>query len=754
MGLETTASATPVQEASSDPTARLAIDRYVRSLRARMLTRVGLMALLSAVGVQVLGIAAWLVAGAPAVGPEQSHFRVVGLAAASVLGLGIVGILIVGLRSGTRGVVRRVGRHDPSLGDDLQSVYELAARRAESSMVEAFGRLHEARVAGQLGALAKEKLVSFQVVMRTTRALAVVAGLTCLAVFLVPNAPVRLLNALGQGTGPDQLPVLLGDAGVAVSVRVHPPKYTGRAPYSVTPGGAGITVPEGARLTVLAKARVEVDAARALTPEGRVVAGEMMGTKHFRVALVARHTGRLVFAFRTPAGVWHLGSTGPLITLKQDAAPTLSIRPDDPVIALEKPGKLPLDFQARDDYGVVEVKLIWHTQAGDRGERVLGRGPRFGPQRSMRLAGRFVWDLSRLGLSPGQRVRFNLEAMDNRALGEAGKETQVSRTPEQTISITGSRSAEENTVASLRRLLRKAVASLADRLEDTPEGTCPARTGRLRVHRLADGALVAAVGAVVSRARKRKGLPTLLRKSLLGPLSAKQRALAAALEVNRGLLAKKGSDPCHRLRALAPGRRRVVATLEELVLLIDDLVGRSTLEQMNDLGRRIASLQRQIERLAEQLRKRPGSAALRKQLAKRLAQIERAFRQLAHLRSSLADEVIDQHINDYAARRRQTSRLLGRLSKQATRGTPSAADLNELKRRVEQLGKALKSGLDSFRAAHPLKGEASLNKRGRAIQDLADAQGRLNRKMGRDSAKALARKQAALAKRARELGGS
>ena len=67
---------------------RQTIDRYVRSLRARLIARIGLAALLLAAAVPVVGVAAWLAVGAPALGPDQSHLRAVGLAAGLVLCVG------------------------------------------------------------------------------------------------------------------------------------------------------------------------------------------------------------------------------------------------------------------------------------------------------------------------------------------------------------------------------------------------------------------------------------------------------------------------------------------------------------------------------------------------------------------------------------------------------------------------------------------------------------------------------------------
>ncbi len=200
----------------------------------------------------------------------------------------------------------------------------------------------------------------------------------------------------------------------------------------------------------------------------------------------------------------------------------------------------------------------------------------------------------------------------------------------------------------------------------------------------------------------------------------------------------------------------MVTGLESLVLALDRLIGRATLEQMQRLGKKIAQLQQEIEKLGAAMKKNP-SAELRRRLAKRMSRLRRLFDRLGRLWATLQDDALDQHVNRYAMDRKRTRKLLDRLARKTGQGQPAQADLDQLRQRVKRLKKALNRGLDSFRKFYPLPGEKGLRRDIQAIRKLADAQARVNReRAGRRSGNngSSQREQERLSQEAARLGKS
>jgi len=748
------------------------MDRYVRAIRRRLAARWLVAGLLAAAFAALGLVLAWL---AGAVGSGDRAFplgRLVARVSGVVLGVGIVvGLVRLALRS-SRGVIRRLRRLDVVLAEDLRSGLELRALGSGSRLERAFVDCHGESVAERLLRVPPRDLVSFARLRQSAWLLVLGSVLTGLAVATLPRAAPRLLAVLGAEGGPDRLPRVVPGPGVRnVRLVIHPPRYTGLSLEVVEPDKAPVSVPTGSMVTVVAKTPEPVVWARALIPGGRLVAATLLGERIFRVELVARRPGTVIFSYRTVRGVLHVGETGPRLVLRPDLPPDLSAQPADEQIDLPRPRVLPLRYEITDDYGLLEARLVWKTDLGDTGALLLGQGPRFGAKRKRRIAGVLQWDLTRLGLRSGQTVRFHLEARDNRTGGTTGTAahgaagggdrpgSQQRRTRTQIVTITGPRRAELRIIARLRALLERSVRRLADRLDPDQTRPCGQRIAAQNRARGPEVRLVKDVTGLIAEVRKKSPVPALLRVAVTGPLAMALGGLRVALAADRraaaGKAARKaagGAATCSKDHPLQISHRRVVAGLEALVLSLDRLIGRATLEQMQRLGERITRLQQEIDKLEAALKKNP-SAQVRRRIARRVVQLRRLFERLGHLWSTLQDDELDQHVNRYALDRRRTGKLLDRLAKGASQGRVSGADLDQLRRRVNRLKEALDQGLDRFRRFHPLPGERGLRRDTLAIRRLADAQEKLNRQRGRNQGGAR-RDQRRLSDAAARLGRS
>jgi hypothetical protein len=726
--------ATPVVSLSG---AEVVMDRYVRTIRRRLAARIALTgAAVSAFAALAL-VVAWLAGAVGSVGGSAPLGLLMAKVTGSLLAVGVaVGLFRLWLRS-PRGVIRRLRRVDAALAEDLWSGLELREHPTASGPERAFVSCHGESVAQRLGRVSPREVVSFKWLGQASWVLCLGWVFAGLAVVTLPGTAPRLLAALGGHGGPDRLPQVERGSGVSnVRLVIHPPRYTGLPLEVVVPDKAPVSVVTGSRVTVVAKAPEPVVWARALVPGGKMIAATPLGERIFRVELVVRGSGSVVFVYRTARGVLHVGETGPRLTLRPDLPPDPSTQPNQEKIDLPRPTVWPLRYEITDDYGLLEARLVWKTDLGDEGAIVLDRGPRFGAKRKRRMVGVLKWDLTRLGLRRDQSVRFHLEARDNRsgalAGGDRSQGSQTRRTREQTLTISGPRPAQLRVLFRLRKLLERSTGRLADRLENPRTLPCDKRLAAWKRARGTEPKLAADLARLIGQVRNQSGVRALLKGAVTGPLSRALAGLRVALAADRVAaagLSKGRLEACAGVRTLEINHPRVVKGFEALVLDLDQLIGRATLEQMQRLGQRIARLQKEIDSLQAALKKSP-SAELRRRIARRMGRLRRLFDRLGELWATLQDDALDQHVNRYALDRKRTRKLLDRLASKTGRREPAQADLDQLRQRVKRLKKALDRGLDSFRKYYPLPGERGVQRDVQDIRRLAEAQAKVNRQRG------------------------
>ncbi len=173
---------------------------------------------------------------------------------------------------------------------------------------------------------------------------------------------------------------------------------------------------------------------------------------------------------RAPAALWLrlqavqggdtiTGRAGPYrIELSADAPPEIALVEPDSDQALGRALKLPVLFRARDDYGLVRVRLCYAV-FGD-GLKSQGRKDITSWWRAASGLGGGVWDLGGLELYPGNVVEMHLEATDNDALDPhtARSQTVRLRLPSMEEVVTQLESNERNAATSVRSAEERAQA--------------------------------------------------------------------------------------------------------------------------------------------------------------------------------------------------------------------------------------------------------------------------------------------------------
>ena len=623
-----------------------AIRGFVAAVRRRLLLRSGLAALgwgaaALAVGLMIMGLVA------ASVGPAGfwPTFTVVTIAilAAATLVFGVVRPANE-LRS-NHAAARRAGVLAPALASDLLSAVELEdvdltrfpsdglaganpalphAMRGLASprLVQAFRE----QVAATLAPVAPRTLVSLQPARRAgVAAAAALVGLGVAAALspLVARGLRTLVHrpSLFEGAAVSTV-ALVGD----VRISYQYPPYTGLPARTVEGSTGDVSAVKGTRV------RIET---RPLRPASKalLLLGESGERGEVSATLAdGKLTAELTIDEDVSYRFWLEPSFGRAVRedrshhliAEPDAAPRVEIAGPADRLELATPRPIEIGYTASDDFGLGAIELV--IRVGDRPEQ---RVPLRDGAGSRGVSGRTLWDPATAALGGAARVAYRVEARDRDAV--SGAKTGSSRTLY--LVIQNPHENLDDRLQRQRELYEKLLTDLGDRLERLPPGAAsgsdaPAPTERLAafvvVHE-AEESHLALLGQIIDEDRRNSSLGKTLRTALSAMADRLERLLRDEAQVLGALKGRASAAGVARLDALAP---KHIAELETDVLLLDDLIGRQSLEDLASLGKELTDAHQRLQNLLERYKKTKDEA-LRRQLEREARELRARIGELA-----------------------------------------------------------------------------------------------------------------------------
>src|SRR5262249_5986838 len=144
------------------------------------------------------------------------------------------------------------------------------------------------------------------------------------------------------------------------------------------------------------------------------------------------------------------------IDVDPDHAPKVEMFAPAEDLEVDGPKIVELGFTAEDDYGLSEIALVWQSGSGPEQRKVIRTG--IGTRSAQ---GRLDWDLAEVGLRPGMRVGYHMEARDTDTI--SGPNVGSSRTFY--LRLSSAREKHEARIDKQAELLEQLLKPLADRLE-------------------------------------------------------------------------------------------------------------------------------------------------------------------------------------------------------------------------------------------------------------------------------------------------
>lgn len=241
-----------------------------------------------------------------------------------------------------------------------------------------------------------------------------------------------------------------------IKLTLFPPNYTG-LPAQTFPGGDADGI-KGSTLHLEAATNKEIIKAKIVLDGNREVPLKVSERKLTgNLVLFESHKYEVQvedgYGFRN-APISHE------IRVRPDGFPTVELL--SPTEDLEVNGDeiLPLEFSARDDFGIQGIGLIARTGGREEKISILRDG-----NKKLIPRERFSWDLGKLGIQQGDEVVYQLEALDNDTI--SGPKRGASAALK--LRLRNLKGEHQQVAEILRDLSREMVDLLADHLEGTPQ---------------------------------------------------------------------------------------------------------------------------------------------------------------------------------------------------------------------------------------------------------------------------------------------
>jgi len=403
------------------------------------------------------------------------------LAALAALGLGVEGlaasavagsVLVLGIAASSAVVVPRTWRRgartgrladrvDASLGSDavrtsLELVEEMDRGRLEDPWSRARLEGHLVTTAAAASSLVPAALTPWSRGARLS-AVGPLALALCLALTHVPLVQ-QWLQRWSPLEGTSAVAVLGAPAADDVLrdilVELTPPPYTGEPPRSLPGGSGSFAALPGTQVRVEATAPVPLDSTGFRVGDGPWQAGEVHGDRLSLEFALGREADYTVQG--QPAGGGEAIVSGPhRILAREDAHPHARlVEPPQGAILLDAGDRLPLDLEARDDFGLSRVERVIRRAGAEESRSVVRHlDP---PGRTAQL--RLEWGPG--SETPGGDVELIYEVFDTDTVSGP----KATATAPLRVRIMTEADRHALAVASLSELLDRTLAALGESL--------------------------------------------------------------------------------------------------------------------------------------------------------------------------------------------------------------------------------------------------------------------------------------------------
>jgi hypothetical protein len=428
---------------------------------------------------------------------------------------------------------------------------------------------------------------------------------------------LRYRAVAGAFSSPVYLAMAVDPPEIAdIQITLFPPAYAGQG--SLTSSGGNIEGLKGSTLRLDAMSTKDIARGEIVLDDGKRVPLKIEG-RRLQANIVLFQSQRYRIMVEDALGF----QNSPIaydLRAKPDGFPTIDLLGPTEDMEVNGDEILPLEYSARDDFGIAEINLV--VRVGEREEKIRLEKD---DARRLILRGQFKWDLGRLGLREAEEALFHLQVLDNDTI--SGPKLGTSKSLR--LRLKNLKAEHRQVAQMIEDLNRRMVDALGDHLEAPLAGDKIAPTGsdsepklektladalkrieevmqRTEKDRMSDFATWSDLDALKRNLEFTKD--ELLQRQQQAPTAEDQ--LRARDEISSELerMSLLSEDIGKRLKAqemasaaqdLARGQERLMEALDKLQSGDKNLDG--IMKQLSELAKTLASLQQALGQMAQQM---------------------------------------------------------------------------------------------------------------------------------------------------------
>ena len=524
---------------------------------------------------------------------------------------------------------------------------------------------------------------------------------------LLPAAMLLAVTTLGWATAATLTPELLLQGGARLfstaavvpteaaseplvgdlSLRYRYPAHMGRQDKLVESSTGHVTAPKGTMVTLsttplVPSRRVTLVLAHDSNPPRRIQLKPRKASAAMHGTFEVTGPGTYQVELETLAGRGVRDPVQRRVLIEPDAFPRVTLYGPRTGLEVTPRHRVEVGYVAEDDHGLSGIWLVHQLgQEPPRRKRLWAPG---GKRRLRNAVGKWEWDLARLTLPPGARISYWVEAEDNDRVSGPKK----GRSATLLLKVYSPEEKHAESLKLQQQAMEQALRLLAARLllfEKEPVLSPALRLEKNRTIHQAGARLVDALAELRAKMRKDPLGPAATRRTI----SQIHQRLARLLRTEQGLLRavepprQRSQVRATHLVPLEEHNRKLVTQLEHDVLLLADLLDEQHVSGMADLVQRIKAARKALAAALKRYRKTP-TEALRREVMRRIREIERLLAKLRARAARLQSRLPDEYLNaealggvDLEARVRQIKELVRK------------GDLGQVDRAIAALDKAL-----------------------------------------------------------------
>jgi soluble cytochrome b562 len=412
-----------------------------------------------------------------------------------------------------------------------------------------------------------------------------------------------------------------------IQFMLYPPAYAGLA--SVSSPGGNIEGLKGSTLRLDAMATKEIAKGELILDDGKKVPLKIEGRKlQANLVLFQSQQYRIVvedaFGFQNSPIAYELRA-------KPDGFPTVDLLAPTDDLEVNGDEVLPLEYSARDDFGIGEINLV--AKISEREEKIRLEKD---DVRRLILRGQFKWDLGKLALREGEEALFHLQVLDNDTI--SGPKLGLSKSVR--LRLKNLKAEHRQVAQMIQDLNNRMVDLLGDHLESPPPGDKNAPMGSDNDQKLEKG--LAEALKRTEEAIQRTEKDRMSDFATWSDLDALKRNLEFTKDelLQRQQQATMAED---KLRA----RDDISAELERMSLLSEDIGKRLKAQEAATTAQDLARSQ---ERLMDALDKLQSGDKNLDAIMKQISELAKALASLQQALSQMAQQLPDDFMNSEAMR--------------------------------------------------------------------------------------------------------